>query len=545
MDKPFYITTPIYYVNDEPHLGHAYTTVLADVLARYARLRGQETFFLTGTDEHGQKVQTAAQKRGITPQAQADEMAVRFQKAWHKLHIANDDFIRTTEPRHVCVVETILQALWDKGEIYKGGYEGWYCVPDERFWTEKDVVDGNCPDCGRPVERLVEENYFFRMSHYQEWLIDTIKTHPSFIQPEHRRNEVLGYLRKPLGDLCISRPVSRLKWGIPLPFDQDYVTYVWFDALINYVTAAGYLADEARFRELWPEAVHLIGKDILTTHAVYWPTMLKAIGLPQPKTIFAHGWWVIDGSKMSKSRGNAVKPLDLAEVYGIDAFRYFLMREMSPGRDANFDQERIEQRYQFDLANDLGNLLHRLVNMIGRYTEGEIPVPGEETEKEHLLRERCLALVPVALEQVDALAVNEALASILEVVGEINRYLERTAPWKLAKRKTADGGHQTSGVKRQVQVRGEGGGGEDAGNGDRVATILYTAAEALRLTCVLLYPVLPERVVELWRRLGWQRPATFEHALEWGALQPGRPVAAGAPLFPKDRKKESQRRDAK
>jgi methionyl-tRNA synthetase len=539
MSKPFYVTTPIYYVNDEPHLGHAYTTVLADVLARYAMLRGQETFFLTGTDEHGQKVQDAAQKRGIRPQAQADEMVVRFQRAWQDLHIANDDFIRTTEPRHVRVVEAILQALWDKGEIYKGAYEGWYCVPDERFWTEKDVVDGNCPECGRPVARLAEENYFFRMSHYQAWLIDYINAHPAFIQPEHRRNEVLGYLRKPLGDLCISRPVSRLSWGIPLPFDKAYVTYVWFDALINYVTAAGYLVDEARFDRLWPEVVHLIGKDILTTHAVYWPTMLKAIGLPQPKTIFGHGWWVIDGFKMSKSRGNAIKPLDMAGVFGADAFRYFLMRDMTPGRDANFNQERMAQRYRADLANDLGNLLHRSINMIERYTGGRIPKPGEATESERTLQSRCLALVPAVFGQVDALAVNEALASILEVVGEINRYLEQTAPWKLVKGKAENVGHQTSNVKRQAS---------GVNCDERVATILYTVGEALRLTSVLLYPVLPERMAELWQRLGWQPshqvrkpshqvrkpPAAIKDTLRWGELQPGTPVVTGTPLFPRD-----------
>jgi methionyl-tRNA synthetase len=522
MNKSFYVTTPIYYVNDEPHLGHAYTTVLADVLARYARLRGEDVFFLTGTDEHGQKVQNAAQKRGVTPQAQANEMVVRFQRAWHRLHVDNDDFIRTTQARHVYVVQTILQMLWEKGEIYKGAYEGWYCVPDERFWTEKDLVDGNCPDCGRPVERLVEPNYFFRMGAYQDWLIDYINAHPAFIQPAHRRNEVLGYLRKPLDDLCITRPVHRLSWGIPLPFDSDYVTYVWFDALINYVTAAGYLADPSRFDRLWPSVIHLIGKDILTTHAVYWPTMLQAIGLPQPKTIFAHGMWVSDGLKMSKSRGNVVKPLELAELYGIDAFRYFLMRDMAPGRDANFGQERIDQRYQADLANNLGNLLHRLINMIGRYNQGQIPEPTNSTKKERQLQDRCRELVTVVHKQVRILAINEALANIMGVVGEINRYLEQTAPWKLAKNQTQTARIQAP--ESQARVVHE----------RRVATILYTAAEALRLTSVLLYPVLPERMTELWHRLGWSPPTVLQNALQWGSLQPGKPVAAGPPLFPKD-----------
>jgi methionyl-tRNA synthetase len=506
MSEPFYVTTPIYYVNDEPHLGHAYTTILADVLARYARLAGRETFFLTGTDEHGQKVQEAARHRDVAPQAHADEMVVRFQQAWEHLHVDYDDFIRTTEPRHVRVVETILQDLWDRSEIYQGAYEGWYCVPDERFWTEKDLVDGTCPDCGRPVERIVEPNYFFRMSAYQGWLTDYITVHPEFIQPETRRNEVLGFLRQPLGDLCISRPAERLSWGISLPFDPDYVTYVWFDALINYVTAAGYLVDDGRFSRMWPQALHLVGKDILITHCVYWPTMLRAAGLPLPRMIFAHGWWVIGGAKMSKSRGNVVKPLDLAEVYGVDAFRYFLMRDMTLGRDADFSAEALRYRYQGDLANDLGNLLHRLVNMVERYHDGRIPAPGEPEAEDTDLRQRCLNLVPEVFALVEALALNEALVRTMDVVGQINGYLERTAPWKQAK----------------------------AGRVERVATILYYAAEALRLTAVLLQPVLPERMVELWHRLGWQPPASPRGGLGWGELQAGTQVVAGPPLFPKE-----------
>jgi methionyl-tRNA synthetase len=506
MTDPFYVTTPIYYVNDEPHVGHAYTTVLADVLARYARLGGRETFFLTGTDEHGEKVYRAAQQRVIDPQTQADEMVLRFQRTWEQLHISYSDFIRTTEPRHVRVVEAVLQNLWERGEIYLGAYEGWYCIPDERFWTEKDVVDGCCPDCGRPVEKLSEPNYFFRMSAYQEWLVAYIADHPQFIQPEIRRNEVLGYLRQPLGDLCISRPASRLPWGIPLPFDPDYVTYVWFDALLNYVTAAGYLSDEARFARLWPQATHLVGKDILTTHAVYWPTMLKAIGLPQPKTIFAHGWWVIRGAKMSKSLGTGVKPLDLARIYGADAFRYLLVRDMAPDRDIEFSEELLVQRYEGDLANDLGNLLHRVVHMMVRYCNGHIPAPGTPTDEDQALRQRCEALVPEVLGRTKALAIREALAPVLKVVREINTYLEQTAPWRQAK----------------------------AGDQGRVATILYHAAEALRLASILLQPVLPESMAELWRRLGWQPSMEPAEGLVWGGLQPGAGVVAGPPLFPRD-----------
>ena len=376
MNKATYITTPIYYVNDEPHHGHAYTTVLANVMARYARLQGRKPFFLVGTDEHGQKVRDAARRKGLDPRTQADLMVVSFQKAWERLHVDYDDFIRTTQRRHTRVVAAVLQDLWQRGEIYLGDYEGWYCVPDERFWTEKDVADRRCPDCNRPVEWVSERNYFFRMGKYQDWLVEYIETHPEFIQPESRRNEVFGYLRQPLGDLCISRPAERLSWGIPLPFDRDYVTYVWFDALLNYLTAAGYLSDDQRFSRLWPSAVHLIGKDILITHAVYQPIMLRAIGLPQPKTIYAHGWWLVRGAKMSKSLGNVLRPLDLVDVYGVDAVRFYLMRGLAPGRDADFDEEDLGRRYESTLANDLGNLLHRLVSMIARYCDGAVSDPS-------------------------------------------------------------------------------------------------------------------------------------------------------------------------
>jgi methionyl-tRNA synthetase len=505
MGNIFYVTTPIYYVNDEPHLGHAYTTILADVLARYARLRGEETFFLTGTDEHGQKVERAARERGISPLEHANNTVVRFQEAWKHLHISNDDFIRTTEERHIRVVTAVLQNLWDKGDIYKAEYAGWYCVPDERFWTEKDLVEGNCPDCGRPVEQILESNYFFRMGKYQDWLVDYIQTHPDYIQPESRKNEVLGFLRNPLEDLCISRPVNRLSWGIPLPFDTGYVTYVWFDALINYTTAVGYLSNEVMFNKFWPHVIHLIGKDILTTHSVYWSTMLKALDLPLPKTILAHGWWVIKGTKMSKSLGNVVKPLDLANVYGVDAFRYFLMREMTLGRDADFSEESIAARYNADLANDLGNLLSRVVAMIDRYFEGYIPQPGEETAEDTALRESCVALVRPALSAVKNLAINEALAGIMECIGGINRYLEQTAPWQKVK-----------------------------ADKERAGTILYYAGEALRFTSVLLFPVLPERITVLWERLGWQPADELRDGLAWGQLSPGVLVQKGDPLFPRD-----------
>ena len=505
MNDASYITTPIYYVNDAPHHGHAYTTIMADVMARYARLQGGIPFFLVGTDEHGQKVQDAAQRNGLDPQTQADRMVVTFREAWERLHVEYDDFIRTTEVRHTRVVTRVLQDLWDKGEIYLGDYQGWYCVPDERFWTDKDLIDGNCPDCGRPVEWIAEQNYFFRMSNYQEWLVGYIETHPDFIRPRNRRNEVLGYLRKPLGDLCISRPAARLSWGVPLPFDPDDVTYVWFDALLNYVTTAGYLSDDQRFSRLWPTVTHLIGKDILITHAVDWPTMLRAMGLPPPKTIYAHGWWLVRGAKMSKSTGNVASPLDLADVYGVDALRFYLMRGIATGRDADFDEDELAGRYESALANDLGNLLHRLVNMVHRYTDEHVPTPGQASAEELEPKKRCESLVDATFAHVTDFAISEAIAEIGEAISHINRYVEHRAPWRAAAE----------------------------GRNDEVATVLYNAAEALRLVSVLLWPVMPECMSELWRRLGWSPPADLAEGLVWGGLTPGTLVVQGPPLFPR------------
>ncbi len=504
----FYVTTPIYYVNDKPHIGHAYTTILADVLARYHRLLGIPTWFLTGTDEHGQKVQRAAEAHGISPLEQCDRTVVRFLDLWKKLDITYDDFIRTTEPRHIEVVQGILQDLFDRGEIYADDYEGWYCVPCERFFTEKDLVGDKCPECGRAVERLVERNYFFRMSRYQDWLIQHIRTHPSFIRPEHRRQETLGFLRQPLGDLCISRPKARLGWGIELPFDGNYVTYVWFDALLNYISAVGYGKDPETFRQWWPASMQLIGKDILTTHTVYWPIMLRAVGLPMPETVFAHGWWLVGKDKMSKSLGNVVNPMDMAERYGPDAFRYFLMAEMTLGQDASFTEEAFTKRYNADLANDLGNLASRVLKMVFRHFEGRVPPRPTPQEGDAPLREAVLAAACGMERVVREMQLDRGMARVMAAVREGNRYFEKSAPWKL----TAP---------------------EDR---DRLGAVLYNAAECLRIVSGLFFPVMPERMGLLRQALGIAEGAVkprLELLRAWGGLAPGascRPLKA---LFPR------------
>ncbi|MBK8229794.1 MAG: methionine--tRNA ligase [Candidatus Eisenbacteria bacterium] len=518
MSASFYVTTPIYYVNDEPHIGHAYTTVLADTLARFHRLFGDSTRFLTGTDEHGQKVQQAAEKRGIEPQQHCDEMVERFRAAWRRLEISQDDFIRTTEERHQRVVRRILTDLHAKGEIYTQRYEGLYCVPDERFWTPKDVVEGKCPLCGREVTSISEENYFFRMGNYQEWLIEHISSHPEFIQPESRRNEVLGFLKKPLGDLCISRPASRLRWGIPLPFDPGFVTYVWFDALINYLSAVDGLQSPGG--PWWPATLHLIGKDILTTHSVYWSTMLRAAGLPLPRTILAHGWWLVGETKMGKSLGNAVKPLDLLEVYGADAFRYFLMRDMVVGQDSEWSEEALIGRINADLANDLGNCLNRVERMIQNYAGAKVPaVSGMEPVDQEIvvLAETAVRTAVTAVREV---RLHQAIEETFQLVRAVNKYLEVKAPWKAVKQEGQPG----------------------------VATTLAVSAEALRLAAVLLSPVMPRKCGEVLHRLGvLDQPDALvtrgfeagtggiwtDDLLRWGGLPPGTPLRPAGPLFPR------------
>jgi methionyl-tRNA synthetase len=506
----YYVTTPIYYVNGEPHIGSAYTTILADVLSGYHRLFGDQTYFLTGTDEHGQKVETAARENSLDPLKYCDGMVEKFKNVWKNLGISNDDFIRTTEARHKSVVQKILQRIYDAGEIYPDEYEGWYCVHEERFWTEKDLVDGNCPDCNRPVSKITEKNYFFKMSGYRDWLVKYIGDHPDFIQPDFRRNEVLGFLKRPLGDLCISRPKTRLSWGIELPFDRDFVCYVWFDALINYISAVGYLEDEGKFSKWWP-AVHLIGKDILTTHAVYWPCMLKAMALEQPKTIFAHGFWLSGETKMSKSFGNVVDPLDLARVYGVDAFRYFLMREMTLGQDASYTEESFISRYNSDLANDLGNLLSRVIKMLISYENGRIGQPGDPDESDIELMEKADSLTKSVRVKIETYLLSQAVEEILELVRATNRYVELNRPWDLAKQDRSG----------------------------RLSAVLYNAAESLRISSILLSPIMPGKCAVIREQLGLDgKESRGLESCGWGGLQVGTRVKSGDALFPRLRKLE-------
>ena len=517
MPDKFYVTTPIYYVNDVPHIGHAYTTIAADTLARYHRLFGHAVFFLTGTDEHGQKVEKAALDRSLSPKAHADGMVDNFKRLWKKLDITNDAFIRTTDSEHVAVVQELLQQLYDKGQIERRTYNGWYCTPDERFWTEKEIVEGKCPDCGRPVEQISEDNYFFLMSRYQSQLIAHIEKDPGYIRPESRRNEVLGFLKtQALGDLCITRPKSRLAWGIEIPFDRQFVTYVWFDALVNYLSATRYLSPpaegasdpSARQRFWWPADHHLVGKDILTTHSVYWTAMLMALGLPLPRNIFAHGWWTREGRKMSKSLGNVIDPNEVVDAYGADAFRYFVLREVTFGLDGDYSHEAFVTRFNTELANDLGNLLSRVLTMVRNYFSGAFPAPSSEQQSDRERRDIAAGLPRMIAGHLSALAFSRYLQDLWTLVSRANRYVEENAPWTLAKNKEMD----------------------------RLGSVLYHLGECLRLIGLFIAPVMPATAQTIWDSLGIEKKFADVHftaEAAWGGLQPGTTVRSGVQLFPR------------
>lgn len=504
----FYITTPIYYPNDVPHIGHAYTSVAADFIARYHRLRGEDVFHLTGTDEHGLKLQRAAEAAGTDPKAWVDEMAPRWREVWARLEIANDDYIRTTEPRHGLAVQRLLQAVHDNGrdDIYLGTYEGLYCVSCELYYTEDDLVEGLCPVHGRPVERFAEENYFFRLSAYADRLLEHYERTPSAVEPETRRNEVLSLIRRGLQDFSISRP--NFTWGIQLPWDPAHVCYVWFDALTNYITAAGYGTDEARFGAVWPANVHLIGKDILRQHAIYWPAMLMAAGVEPPTQVWAHGYLLVGGEKMSKTKLTGIHPFELVDHFGVDSYRYYFAREIQFGQDGSFSWESMVDRHNADLANGLGNLASRVLAMLASSFAGAVPEPagvGSESDLPKVIEDA----VRRYDEHMSALALGLGLAAVWDVVDRANGYLVETEPWKVAR---------------------------DASRRDELAGILYASAETLRILAILVSPIMPAAAERLWGQLGIAEPIGSQRlpeAARWGLLRPGTGTTKGEALFPR------------
>ena len=505
MTKPtYYITTPIYYPSDKLHIGHAYCTTIADTLARFHRAKGEEVFFLTGSDEHGLKIQRKAQEKGITPIEYVDAIIANFKQLWNELNISNNDFIRTSEERHHKVVQDVLTKIFEQGDIYKKNYEGLYCVPCESYWLERQLVDGKCPDCGRPVEKMQEESYFFKLSKYQDWWLQFIEENPNFIQPASRRNEMINFVKQGLEDLCITR--TTFDWGIPVPFDKKHVVYVWFDALLNYLTGIKYGTDDAMFNKFWPASLHLVGKEIVRFHTIIWPIMLKAMGVELPQKVYGHGWLVIDGDKMSKSKGNVIDPLALIDEFGADAIRYFLLREIVFGNDGNFSRDALITRINSDLANDLGNLLHRTVSMIEKYHGGVVTNAGVSEDVDEDLQALVKTTVANFEKDMDAMEINSAIKGVWALISRANKYIDETGPWILAK---------------------------DEAKAARLQTVMYNLAETLRVVAILVAPFIPSTSPKIYTQLGLEVPAEFLLTdAEFGKMKSTK-VQKGEPLYPR------------
>lgn len=511
----FYITTPIYYPSDNLHIGHAYTTVAADTLARFHRLQGDDVFFLTGTDEHGQKIQRRAELAGVTPQQYVDKIVATIKDLWKTLEVSNDDFIRTTDDRHIRTVQYVFKRLFDQGDIYKSEYTGWYCTHCETFWTERQLSEGNCPneDCRRPVELVKEESYFFKVSKYADRLLEHIEAHPEFIQPVSRKNEMINNFLKPgLEDLCVSR--TSFSWGVPVSFDERHVVYVWLDALVNYISALDYPDNNTLLERYWPADVHLVGKEIVRFHTIVWPITLMALGLPLPKQVYAHGWLLLEGGKMSKSKGNVIDPFVLVDKYGVDAIRYYLLREVPFGSDGQYSEEALINRINTDLANDLGNLLHRTCAMLDKFNGGVIPAAGPSEELDRDLERTAADAAAELTRSMENLAISEAVAAIWKLVGRTNKYIDEAAPWALA---------------RDPQKR------------ERLHTVLYHMAESLRISAVLLQPFLTRTPGRIWEQLGLPgavEAAGWDTGSRWGWIQGGVAIRKGDPIFPRLEKLE-------
>ena len=505
MTKPtYYITTPIYYPSDKLHIGHAYCTTIADTLARFHRAKGEDVFFLTGSDEHGLKIQRKAQEKGITPIEYVDAIIANFKQLWNELNISNNDFIRTSEERHHKVVQDVLTKIFEQGDIYKKNYEGLYCVPCESYWLERQLVDGKCPDCGRPVEKMQEESYFFKLSKYQDWWLQFIEENPNFIQPASRRNEMINFVKQGLEDLCITR--TTFDWGIPVPFDKKHVVYVWFDALLNYLTGIKYGTDDAMFNKFWPASLHLVGKEIVRFHTIIWPIMLKAMGVELPQKVYGHGWLVIDGDKMSKSKGNVIDPLALIDEFGADAIRYFLLREIVFGNDGNFSRDALITRINSDLANDLGNLLHRTVSMIEKYHGGVVTNAGVSEAVDEDLQALVKTTVANFEKDMDAMEINSAIKGVWALISRANKYIDETGPWILAK---------------------------DEAKAARLQTVMYNLAETLRVVAILVAPFIPSTSPKIYTQLGLEVPAEFLLTdAEFGKMESTK-VQKGEPLYPR------------